>query len=124
MNASSPLCRTANRICAAPARRNGAAGQYDGRIHIAWTDGAEVGPQMQRALAHELVHACLTSIPSGPRPGPHGCKEGLAQKLSGDTLPPSIREQLRQLAAAHTIPGSKSRTGLVPPDQAERRLRL
>jgi tetratricopeptide (TPR) repeat protein len=89
-------------------RSTGAAewsgGQYDGRIHIAWTDGAEVGPQMQRALAHELVHACLTSIPSGSTPWPAWLQEGLAQKLSGDTLPPSIREQLRQLAAAHTIP--------------------
>ena len=50
-------------------RSTGAAewsgGQYDGRIHIAWTDGSQVGPAMQRALAHELVHACLTSIPSG-----------------------------------------------------------
>jgi hypothetical protein len=59
---------------------------------------------MQRALAHELVHACLTSIPSGSRPWPAWLQEGLAQKLSGDTLPPSIRDQLRQLAAAHAIP--------------------
>jgi tetratricopeptide (TPR) repeat protein len=79
-------------------------GQYDGRIHVAWTDGAEIGPQMQRALAHELVHACLTSIPSGSRPWPAWLQEGLAQKLSGDILSPSIRDQLRQLAAAHAIP--------------------
>jgi tetratricopeptide (TPR) repeat protein len=89
-------------------RSTGAAewsgGQYDGRIHIAWTDGAEVGPQMQRALAHELVHACLTSIPSGSTPWPAWLQEGLAQKLSGDLLRPAIREQLRQLAAAHAIP--------------------
>jgi len=89
-------------------RSTGAAewsgGQYDGRIHIAWTDGAEVGLQMQRALAHELVHACLTSIPSGSTPWPAWLQEGLAQKLSGDTLRPSVREQLRQLAATHAIP--------------------
>jgi tetratricopeptide (TPR) repeat protein len=89
-------------------RTTGAAewsgGQYDGRIHIAWTDGALVGPQMQRALAHELVHACLTGIPSGSTPWPAWLQEGLAQKLSGDTLQPSVREQLRQLAAAHAIP--------------------
>jgi tetratricopeptide (TPR) repeat protein len=90
-------------------RSTGAAewsgGQYDGRIHIAWTDGvAEVGPQMQRALAHELVHACLTSIPSGSTPWPAWLQEGLAQKLSGDTLRPSLREQLQQLAATHAIP--------------------
>jgi tetratricopeptide (TPR) repeat protein len=89
-------------------RSTGAAewsgGQYDGRIHIAWTDGSQVGPAMQRALAHELVHACLTSIPSGSTPWPAWLQEGLAQKLSGDTLPAAIREQLRQLAETHAIP--------------------
>jgi tetratricopeptide (TPR) repeat protein len=89
-------------------RSTGAAewsgGQYDGRIHIAWTDGTEVGPQMQRALTHELVHACLTSIPSGSTPWPAWLQEGLAQKLSGDMMRPSVRDQLRELAAAHAIP--------------------
>ncbi len=89
-------------------RSTGAAewsgGQYDGRIHIAWTDGAQVGPAMRRALAHELVHACLTSIPSGSTPWPAWLQEGLAQKLSGDTLPAAVREQLRQLAQTHAIP--------------------
>src|SRR5580704_18658526 len=64
----------------------------------------QVGPQMQRALAHELVHACLTSIPSGSAPWPAWLQEGLAQKLSGDTLSAPVREQLRQLAATHAIP--------------------
>ena len=89
-------------------RSTGAAewsgGQYDGRIHIAWTDGTEIGPQMQRALTHELVHACLTSIPSGSTPWPAWLQEGLAQKFSGDVLRPPVRDQLRQLAAAHAIP--------------------
>lgn len=89
-------------------RSTGAAewsgGQYDGRIHIAWTDGSEIGPPMQRALAHELVHACLTSIPSGSTPWPAWLQEGLAQKLSGDTLPAGVRERLRQLAETHAIP--------------------
>jgi tetratricopeptide (TPR) repeat protein len=89
-------------------RSTGAAewsgGQYDGRIHIAWTSGSQVTPQMQRALAHELVHACLTSIPSGSKPWPSWLQEGLAQKLSGDTLSATAREQLRQLAQTHGIP--------------------
>ncbi len=71
-------------------RSTGAAewsgGQYDGRIHIAWTEGAQLGPQTRRALAHEMVHACLTSIPSGGSPWPAWLQEGLAQKLSGDVL--------------------------------------
>jgi len=89
-------------------RTTGAAewsgGQYDGRIHIAWTSGTAIGPDMQRALAHELVHACLTSIPSGPAPWPAWLQEGLAQKLSGDVLSANTRAQLQQLAQAHAIP--------------------
>jgi tetratricopeptide (TPR) repeat protein len=93
-------------------RSTGAAewsgGQYDGRIHIAaapnMTDGSQLGAQIQRALAHELVHACLTSIPSGSAPWPAWLQEGLAQKLSGDTLSVTAREQLRQLAQTHAIP--------------------
>ena len=89
-------------------RSTGAAewsgGQYDGRIHIAWTDGTQLGPQTRRALAHEMVHACLTSIPSGGTPWPAWLQEGLAQKLSGDTLSPSARDQLRQLGQARRIP--------------------
>jgi hypothetical protein len=93
-------------------RSTGAAewsgGQYDGRIHIAavpnMTDRSQVSPQLQRALAHELVHACLTSIPSGSTPWPAWLQEGLAQKLSGDTLPAEVREQLRQLAETGAIP--------------------
>jgi len=79
-------------------------GEYDGRIHIAWTEGKQVGPQMRRALAHELVHACLTSIPSGGAPWPAWLQEGLAQKLSGDQLTAASRDQLHQLAAARQIP--------------------
>jgi tetratricopeptide (TPR) repeat protein len=79
-------------------------GHYDGRIHVAWTVGPESGPRMERALAHELVHACLASIPSGSSLWPIWLQEGLAQKLSGDTLQPPAREQLRQLAATHEIP--------------------
>src|SRR5579864_2469765 len=79
-------------------------GEYDGRIHIAWTEGKQVGPQMRRALAHELVHACLTGIPSGGTPWPAWLQEGLAQKLSGDQLSPGSRAQLKQLAIARQIP--------------------
>lgn len=79
-------------------------GQYDGRIHIALMEGNEMGPRMRRALTHELVHACLANIPSGGRPWPAWLHEGLAQKLSGETLAPADRDQLHQLAEAHAIP--------------------
>jgi hypothetical protein len=76
-------------------------GHYDGRIHIAWSVGSE---PIQRALAHELAHACLAAIPSGPNPWPIWLQEGLAQRLSGDRLSPSDRAQLRQRARALGIP--------------------
>ncbi len=84
-------------------------GHYDGRIHVVWSNAWEVGGSentlpIERALAHELVHACVASIPSGSRPWPIWLQEGLAQKLSGDTLPTSARERLRQLAVTHGIP--------------------
>jgi hypothetical protein len=78
-------------------------GHYDGRIHVA-LPGKSESRLMQRALAHELVHACLMNMPSGSNPWPAWLQEGLAQKLSGDTLSPSGREQLRQLAVRHHIP--------------------
>jgi len=88
-------------------------GHYDGRIHIAWSEPLvsgepSTGPSMQRALAHELVHACLMTLPSGSNPWPVWLQEGLAQKLSGDTLPLSAREHLRELAATHAIPRLES----------------
>ncbi len=107
-------CRSDERIVAIVQSREdylrttGAAewsgGQYDGRIHLAWTSGTAIGPEMQRALAHELVHACLTSIPSGAAPWPAWLQEGLAQKLSGDTLSANARAFLDQLTQAHAIP--------------------
>ena len=107
-------CRSDERIVAIVQNRDdylrttGAAewsgGEYDGRIHIAWTEGKQVGPQMRRALAHELVHACLTNIPSGGSPWPAWLQEGLAQKLSGEQLSAAVRNQLHTLAATHQIP--------------------
>jgi hypothetical protein len=52
-------------------------------------------------LAHEIVHACLTNISNN---WPAWLQEGLAQKLSGDTLPPSAAATLRQMAAQHSLP--------------------
>jgi len=106
-------CSSSERIVAivldraAYLRSTGAAewsgGWYDGRIHIAWTGEKTVGAQMRRGLAHELVHACLTSIPSGDAPWPAWLQEGLAQKLSGDKLESGTREQLQRLAHTHQL---------------------
>lgn len=89
-------------------RSTGAAewsgGQYDGRIHISWMDGTDVSPEIRRRLAHELVHACITNLSAGGPPAPAWLQEGLAQKLSGDTLSTAARDRLRELAEAHQIP--------------------
>ncbi|MGD0297624.1 MAG: hypothetical protein ABSE86_10935 [Bryobacteraceae bacterium] len=89
-------------------RTTGAAewsgGQYDGRIHISWMDGTDVSPEIRRRLAHELVHACITNLSAGGPPAPAWLQEGLAQKLSGDTLSTAARDRLRELAESHQIP--------------------
>jgi tetratricopeptide (TPR) repeat protein len=89
-------------------RSTGAAewsgGQYDGRIHISWMDGTDVSPEIRRRLAHELVHACITNLSVGGPPAPAWLQEGLAQKLSGDTLSTTARDRLHELAEAHKIP--------------------
>jgi len=79
-------------------------GQYDGRIHIAWAEGTQFDLQIRRALAHEMVHACLTSIPSGNVSWPTWLQEGLAQRFSADTPARSTREELHQLAQQRHIP--------------------
>jgi tetratricopeptide (TPR) repeat protein len=89
-------------------RTTGAAewsgGQYDGRIHISWMEGTDVSPEIRRRLAHELVHACITNLSAGGPPAPAWLQEGLAQKLSGDTLSSVARDRLRELAESHQIP--------------------
>lgn len=89
-------------------RTTGAAewsgGQYDGRIHVAWMDGTEVSAQTRRTLAHELVHACLTNLAAGKTRWPAWLQEGMAQKLSGDTLTLNDRIQLAELADGHQLP--------------------
>ena len=89
-------------------RSTGAAewsgGQYDGRIHVSWMDGTTVSPQSRRMLAHELVHACLTNLGGAKTRWPAWLQEGMAQKLSGDTLTPNARAQLAELADGHQLP--------------------
>jgi tetratricopeptide (TPR) repeat protein len=76
-------------------------GQYDGRIRVSLPESGVVGAETRRALAHEIVHACLTNISNN---WPAWLQEGLAQKLSGDTLPASAAATLRQMAAQHSLP--------------------
>ncbi len=75
-------------------------GQYDGRIHIALVEGTEMGPGTRRLFAHEIVHACLATLGRWPA----WLHEGLAQRLSGDTLSTLQRSQVDALIEAHALP--------------------
>jgi hypothetical protein len=75
-------------------------GQYDGRIRVPAFDGQGLDKEMRRTLAHEITHACLTMLGRWPA----WLQEGLAQKLSGDTLRPEIRQKLTAMAQAKKLP--------------------
>jgi hypothetical protein len=99
-------CQTAERLSAtaqsreAYRRATGAAewsgGQFDGRIRVAVLEPEA----MHKTFAHELVHACL----AGTGRWPAWLHEGLAQRLSGEKLPPEMREVVRAAARAGKLP--------------------
>jgi hypothetical protein len=75
-------------------------GQFDGRIRIPVLSGQGVDASTRRVFAHETTHACLAMIGRWPS----WLHEGLAQKLSGDTLPPELRQQLSTMAKQGNLP--------------------
>jgi hypothetical protein len=75
-------------------------GQYDGRIRVPAMNGQAMDASMQRVLAHETTHACLTMLGDWPA----WLQEGLAQRLSGDALAPAVRAKLTAMAAEGKLP--------------------
>jgi hypothetical protein len=75
-------------------------GQYDGRIRVPVMNGQSMDASMQRVLAHETTHACLTMLGEWPA----WLQEGLAQKLSGEALAPAVRTKLTAMAAEGKLP--------------------
>jgi hypothetical protein len=75
-------------------------GQYDGRIRVPIFDGQGLDSSMRRALAHETTHACLSLLGRWPS----WLQEGLAQKLSGDTLAPADRKKIAEMTAQGKLP--------------------
>lgn len=59
-----------------------AGGQFDGKIRVPVFDPKVLDQQMLRSLAHETTHACLTMLGQWPA----WLQEGIAQKVSGDSL--------------------------------------
>ncbi len=75
-------------------------GQYDGRIRVPVMSGQQMDARQEQVLAHETTHACLAMLGEWPS----WLHEGMAQKLSGETLPPQARAKLEELAKAGQLP--------------------
>jgi len=75
-------------------------GQFDGRIRVPVAGGQGMGAPLLRIFAHETTHACLSMMGHWPA----WFQEGLAQKLSGDTLTPALRSQLEKMAKEGKLP--------------------
>ena len=79
-------------------------GQYDGRIRVPVMNGQQMDARQEQVLAHETTHACLAMLGEWPS----WLHEGMAQKLSGQTLDPVTRAELTQLAKAGQLPKLES----------------
>lgn len=75
-------------------------GQYDGRIRVPVMSGQQMDARQEQVLAHETTHACMAMLGEWPS----WLQEGMAQKLSGETLAPEARAQLAELAKAGQLP--------------------
>jgi hypothetical protein len=75
-------------------------GLFDGRIRVALMGGDPGGALLRRILAHEIVHACLASTGDWPA----WLHEGLAQRLSGETLTAPARERIREARRTKMLP--------------------
>jgi len=82
------------------------AGQYDGRIRVplpeghGMEDGQKMDASMRRIFAHETTHACLSMLGRWPA----WLQEGLAQRLSGDTLSAPGRRRIAELTHNKQLP--------------------
>ena len=76
------------------------AGQFDGKIRVPVFDPQVLDRSMLRSLSHETVHACLTMLGHWPA----WLQEGIAQKLSGDTLNTAQTRKLAELARQGKLP--------------------
>jgi tetratricopeptide (TPR) repeat protein len=76
------------------------AGQFDGRIRVAVPPGGALNPQIERTLAHEVVHACLAQLGRWPL----WFHEGMAQKHSGKALERGELNALRTRIRAQQMP--------------------
>jgi hypothetical protein len=72
------------------------AGMFDGRIRVPMERDKPLSSESRKTLAHEATHACLSMFGHLPQ----WLHEGLAQKLSGETLSPYALKKMAELAHA------------------------
>jgi tetratricopeptide (TPR) repeat protein len=75
-------------------------GLFDGRIHMPAGPGQKMDAEMQKALTHETVHACLAMMGQWPS----WLHEGMAQRLSGEVQSPETVAALKQMAKEGSLP--------------------
>ena len=75
-------------------------GMFDGRIRVPLEKGKPLTSESRKTLIHEATHACLHTF--GPLPS--WLHEGLAQKLSGDTLPPGAQKTIADMVRSEKLP--------------------
>jgi hypothetical protein len=75
-------------------------GQFDGKIRVPVFDPRVLDKTMLRSLAHETAHACLTMLGHWPA----WLHEGIAQKLSGDSLSAAQMKKLADVARLGKLP--------------------
>jgi hypothetical protein len=75
-------------------------GQFNGKIRVPVFDPRVLDKGTVRSLAHETAHACLTMLGHWPA----WVQEGIAQKLSGDSLSPAQMNKLADLAKQGKLP--------------------
>jgi hypothetical protein len=76
------------------------AGQFDGKIRVPVFDPKVLDKSMLRSLEHETAHACLTMLGHWPA----WLQEGIAQKLSGDTLTSSQMKKVNEWVREGKLP--------------------
>ncbi len=75
-------------------------GQFDGKIRVPVFDGRSLTPGTRRTLAHETAHACMTLLGQWPT----WLQEGVAQKLSGETLSVEGKQKIAALIKDGKLP--------------------
>ena len=103
-------CRTDERIVTVVQSRSAymattdaaewSGGRFDGKIRVPVAPSPSISAETRRTFSHELVHACLYHMGNFPS----WLHEGMAQKLSGETLSPASRAALRTMFRSGRMP--------------------